>query len=154
MNIAVEPRYDYTAKYLADYAVDSEDSELAVTITDEMIDHEQELNIKIHGHEMNPALCEAIAILRVICDYIIHREMPTGKGFADLVLIPRKNVDKPAVVLELKYDKSVDAAINQIHRKNYPTKLAQYTGDILLVGINYDRQTKVHTCRIETFTLS
>ncbi|MDD6781016.1 MAG: PD-(D/E)XK nuclease domain-containing protein, partial [Prevotellaceae bacterium] len=52
-------------------------------------------------------------------DYIVHRELATGKGFADLVLIPRKNVDKPAIVLELKYKKDVDAAIDQIKRKKY-----------------------------------
>lgn len=73
MNIAVEPRFAYTTKYLADYAVDDSDYDLFVSVTDEMIAYEQELNVKIHGREMNEALCEAVAILRVICDDIIHR---------------------------------------------------------------------------------
>ncbi len=82
-------------------------------------------------------------------DYIIHRELASGKGFADLVLIPRKNVDSPAIVLELKYNKDADSAIEQIKRKKYPAKVAQYTGDLLLVGINYDKETKRHECKIE-----
>lgn len=73
MNIAVDPRYEYTKKVLADYAVDDADYELSVMITDEMIAYEQELNVKIHGEKMSDALCESVAILREICDYIIRR---------------------------------------------------------------------------------
>ena len=71
------------------------------------------------------------------------------KGFADLVLLPRKNVSSPAIVIELKYDKDADTAIAQIKRKKYPAKVAQYTADLLLVGINYDKETKTHSCLIE-----
>ena len=74
--------------------------------------------------------------------------MASGKGFADLVLIPRKNVDSPAIVLELKYNKEVDSAIDQILRKQYPAKVAQYADNLLLVGINYDKDTKTHCCKI------
>ncbi len=66
-----------------------------------------------------------------------------------LVMIPRRNVSKPAIVIELKYNHSTDTAISQIKRKNYPEKLAEYTGHILLVGINYDKESKQHSCRIE-----
>lgn len=65
------------------------------------------------------------------------------------MLIPRKNVDSPAIVLELKYNKDADAAIDQIKRRQYPAKLAEYADRLLLVGINYDRETKTHNCRIE-----
>jgi len=68
------------------------------------------------------------------------------------VLIPRKNVDSPAIVLELKYNRDADAAIDQIKRRQYPAKLDGYTDRLLLVGINYDRESKQHTCRIETLT--
>jgi len=81
-------------------------------------------------------------------DYVMHRELTTGKGFADIVLIPRKNVDSPAIVLELKVNKDADTAISQILRKNYPVKVREYSDRLLLVGINYDRDTKQHTCRI------
>ena len=64
------------------------------------------------------------------------------------MLIPRKNVDSPAIVLELKYDKNADSAIGQILHKQYPAKVAQYVDDLLLVGVNYDKETKTHTCKI------
>lgn len=82
--------------------------------------------------------------------YIIHRELPTGKGFADIVFIPMRNVDAPAIVVELKHNKTSGAAIEQIKQKKYTEKIAQYTGEILLVGINYD-DNKGHTCEIEKF---
>jgi len=75
--------------------------------------------------------------------------LASGKGFADIVLIPRKNTDSPAIILELKVNKDADSAIDQIHRKQYPAKVAEYADRLLLVGINYDRETKQHTCRIE-----
>ena len=83
--------------------------------------------------------------------YVILRDYATGKGYADLVMIPRRNVSKPALVIELKFNHSADTAIDKIKRKDYPEKIADYTGDILLVGINYDKETKQHTCKIETY---
>ena len=82
-------------------------------------------------------------------DYHFHREYASGKGFADLVLLPRKQVASPAVVIELKYGDTADTALAQIRQRNYPAKIAEYTGDLLLVGISYDRQSKQHACRIE-----
>ena len=82
--------------------------------------------------------------------YTIIRELPSGKGFADICFIPRKLYgDKPAVVIELKWDKSASGAIGQIKDRNYVDALKEYEGNILLAGINYDRQTKTHTCEIE-----
>jgi hypothetical protein len=81
----------------------------------------------------------------------MHRELASGKGFADIVLIPRKNVDSPAIVVELKFSQDADAAIDQIKRRQYPAKVAQYAENLLLVGINYDKETKQHTCHIETW---
>ncbi|MBR3998064.1 MAG: AAA family ATPase [Clostridia bacterium] len=81
--------------------------------------------------------------------YMIVREMPSGKGFADIFLIPRPmHMDKPAVVIELKKDKDAQGAIDQIKRKEYVKALADYMGNLLLVGINYDKE-KNHTCMIE-----
>jgi len=81
--------------------------------------------------------------------YTIIRELPTGKGFADICLIPRKlHADKPAVVIELKKDKDAQGAIDQIKRKNYVKALEDYRGNLLLAGINYGKDKK-HTCVIE-----
>ena len=84
-------------------------------------------------------------------DYIFHREYQTGTGFADLVLMPRKNVAKPAIIVELKYNDTVCTALDQIHRQQYPKKVSEYTGDILLVAISFDKKTKEYRCSIETW---
>lgn len=82
--------------------------------------------------------------------YTIIRELPTGKGFADLVFIPRKRFpDKPALVIELKWDKNVKGAINQIKNKEYSDALKEYKGNIILAGISYDKETKKHNCKAE-----
>lgn len=81
------------------------------------------------------------------------RELPTGRGFADFVFLPKPEyIDSyPALVVELKWNKSAETALQQIKEKQYPASLAQYTGNILLVGINYDKKTKEHTCVIEEY---
>lgn len=85
--------------------------------------------------------------------YTIVRELPAGKGFADICLIPRQlHADKPAVIIELKKDQSAEGAIHQIKQKNYVKALEEYKGNLLLVGINYDKD-KNHTCRIEKMIL-
>ena len=86
--------------------------------------------------------------------YTIIRELPAGKGFADVCMIPRKkHPDKPAVVIELKWDKSVSGAIEQIKRNEYIDVLRDYKGNLLLAGINYSKKTKKHTCMIEQVQL-
>lgn len=82
--------------------------------------------------------------------YTVYRELPTGKGFADMVYIPRKKFpEKPALVVELKWDKTAEGAIEQIKKKQYCKSLEEYQGNILLVGINYDKNTREHSCLIE-----
>ena len=82
--------------------------------------------------------------------YTIVRELPAGKGFADVCMIPhRMHLDKPAVVIELKWNKSASGALAQIKEKHYGNALKDYQGNLLLVGINYDKATKKHECLIE-----
>ena len=111
--------------------------------------HDEHTSILSYNDENSLACVLSLAYYYAGNDFIIHREYASGKGYADLVFIPRRNVDAPAVIVELKYNKDADAAIAQIKRKNYPAKVAQYAGRLLLVGINYDRETKRHTCHIE-----
>lgn len=81
--------------------------------------------------------------------YSVVREMPTGKGFADIVFLPKKrHNDKPAILVELKWNKDADTAIKQIEDKNYTGILKDYGGKIILVGISYDKNTKIHQCVI------
>lgn len=76
-------------------------------------------------------------------------EMPSGKGFADVVYLPKRDVDKQALVVELKWNQSAEGAIAQIKEKGYTSWVEDYTGDILLVGISYNQNDKTHTCKIE-----
>ena len=81
------------------------------------------------------------------------RELPTGRGFADFVFIPKPeySASYPAMVVELKWNKDSATALQQIKDKQYPESILNYTGDILLVGINYDKGTKEHQCMIEKY---
>ena len=82
--------------------------------------------------------------------YTIIRELPTGKGFADVCFIPRKMfLDKPAIIIELKWDKDAEGAIAQIKNQKYVEALKDYKGNLLLAGINYDKKSKKHSCVIE-----
>ena len=111
--------------------------------------HDEHTSILAYNDENSLACVLTIAYIWAKNEYIINREYATGKGYADLVMIPRRNVSKPALVIELKFNHSADTAIDQIKQKNYPSKIGEYTGDILLIGINYDKETKQHTCHIE-----
>ena len=113
--------------------------------------HDENTSILSYHNENSLACVLSLAYYFAKNDYIVHRELATGKGFADLVMIPRKNVTSPAIIVELKYNKDADTAINQIRRKQYPAKVAEYTGELLLVGISYDKQQKAHQCHIERY---
>ena len=81
------------------------------------------------------------------------RELPSGRGFADFVFIPKPEYRQsyPALVIELKWNQNAQTAIRQIKDKNYPETIQEYTGEVLLVGINYDKKTKKHSCMIEKY---
>ena len=113
------------------------------------IAHDENTSVLSYNDENSLACVVSIAYIWAKNEYVIHREFATGKGYADLVMIPRRNVNKPALLIELKYNHSTNTAISQIKQKNYPVKLSDYTGDILLVGINYDKESKSHFCKIE-----
>lgn len=97
------------------------------------------------------ALRYVIKFAYIVCvdKYLDVQELPSGKGVADVVFMPKRYTLDPAIVVELKWNKSSDAAIKQIKNRNYPAILKEYGGDILLVGINYDEKTKKHSCKIE-----
>ncbi len=93
-----------------------------------------------------------LAYLYAVNDYTVIREMTTGKGFADVVFIPVRNLPaRPAMVIELKRNGCTESALDQIREKKYFDSLAHYQGNLLFVGINYDEKEKTHTCKIEQF---
>ncbi|MEE0996002.1 MAG: AAA family ATPase, partial [Paludibacteraceae bacterium] len=97
-------------------------------------------------HCFQSAIC--LAYFYANTRYTLFKELPTGKGYADLVLIPYlPNI--PAMVIELKHNKSAGSALQQIKEKNYCQALNNYKGNLLFVGVNYDENTKEHSCKIE-----
>ncbi|MCC8049938.1 MAG: ATP-binding protein [Clostridiales bacterium] len=113
--------------------------------------HALNTSILQYNDENSLSCALTIAYFTAKRDYTIIRELPSGEGFADLAFIPRNGSDKPAMIIELKYDKSADGALNQIREKRYDGVLSHYTGNLLLVGINYDKKTKAHECEIERY---
>ncbi len=99
------------------------------------------------------ALRSVIRFAYISCmnEYTEIQELPSGHGFADIVYLPNRHSDKPALVIELKWNKTAAGAIRQIRERRYPQVLEKFTHDILLVGINYDAETKKHTCQIERY---
>ncbi len=128
----------------------SMDTDVVSRILDEV--HTDNTSILEYNDENALSCVISIAYYSAREYYTIIRELPSGKGFADLVFIPNKEIDKPALVVELKWDKSARGAISQIKEKDYAGKLVHYAGEILLVGINYDKKQKKHECVIEQYT--
>ncbi|MBR4095750.1 MAG: AAA family ATPase [Oscillospiraceae bacterium] len=110
--------------------------------------HQKNTSIITYNNELSLSVTLALAYYSAKNDYEIFRELPSGKGYADLTFIPRKGVDAPAMVIELKYNNTAETAIEQIKAKNYTEKLEAFSGEILIVGISYD-DNKGHSCVIE-----
>ena len=123
-------------------------SEAVAKIFDEA--HQDHTSILTYNNENSLANVIAISLfLSTTNTYNVVRELPTGKGYADLVYLPKSGVNKPALLIELKFDKSALTAITQIKEKNYLLFFKDYKGEVLLVGINYSKDTKTHQCIIE-----
>jgi hypothetical protein len=75
-------------------------------------------------------------------------ELPSGHGYADIVYLPRHGSSKPALLVELKWNEPVHAAVNQALDRDYPQVLRDLAAPILLVAVTYDARTKEHVCRI------
>ena len=86
---------------------------------------------------------------------MMFEELPAGAGYADIVYLPKKDSVLPALIIELKWNQSAEGAIEQIKNKRYPEAVKGYGGEILLVGINYNREASAgerkHQCRIERY---
>ncbi|MCD8104611.1 MAG: ATP-binding protein [Lachnospiraceae bacterium] len=111
--------------------------------------HQENASILQYNDENSLSCAISLAYYSAKKSYTVVREMPAGKGFADLVFVPDRNCALPAMVVELKWDKSVKTALDQIRKNEYADCLKRFSGEILLVGVNYDKDSKEHTCRIE-----
>ena len=112
--------------------------------------HETYTSVLNYNDENSLSCVLTMAYFTAPAYYDIIREHPAGKGYADFIFKPRANAGwRPAMVVELKYNRSADTAIRQIKEKRYQGALSGYSDKILLVGINYDKESKKHTCVIE-----
>ena len=120
---------------------------------------------KVHMQETSPLHAHNEQTLRAVLqlayfsykdNYMKLEELPAGKGYADIVYLPKKKSSMPALVIELKWNSSAETAIQQIKNRNYPAALKGYGGDILLVGISYHKDApagqRKYSCRIEKVT--
>lgn len=117
--------------------------------------HTEVASVLTYNDENSLACAVQLAYYSARRDYRIIREMPSGKGFADIVFLPLPHTNKPAIVVELKYGKTAKEAVGQIKNRDYTQALKGYSGEIVLVGINYDKDKpdKPHHCMIERMKL-
>ncbi|MBQ8435023.1 MAG: PD-(D/E)XK nuclease domain-containing protein, partial [Oscillospiraceae bacterium] len=115
--------------------------------------HQENTSIIKYNDENALACVVTLAFYTARNQYEIIRELPTGKGYADIAFLPRPNENVPAIVVELKKEQDASIALEQIRNRQYSEQLLDYSGEIILVGINYttdpDTDYKKHTCKIE-----
>ena len=143
--------FQQESERLLDATLDMDGAAVAAQI--EKIHHEYTSVIQYHNENSLSSVL-TIAYLSAMQYYFKSiRELPTGRGFADFVFVPKPEYrnDYPALIVELKWNQNARTALQQIREKNYPASILDYTGEILLVGINYDRDSKQHQCLIEKY---
>lgn len=115
--------------------------------------HAEETAILFYNNEQALRSVIKLAYFSYRDHYLKFEELPAGDGYADLVYLPKKDSMMPALVIELKWNQSANGAIAQIREKQYPEALKGFGGEVLLVGIGYDKDTgagkRKHTCKIE-----
>ena len=120
--------------------------------------HLENTSIIRYNDENSLACVVTLALYTANRKYKIVRELPSGKGYADIAFLPRQGENVPAIIVELKAEESPSIAIDQIKRREYPAALEGLAGEILLVGVNYrtdpaNPDYKHHVCEIEKWTV-
>ncbi len=129
-------------------AILSEDNETVARMVEET--HQNMTSILAYNNENALSCVISVLCIAIENQYKIVREMPSGKGFADIVLVPKPKIMKPAIVIELKFKQDVKAAIDQIRENNYPDDIKDFYGEVVIVGISYSK-CKAHECFVERF---
>ena len=151
--ISVQYEQDYApiiklvndSKALLEATINKDEAAVAAALIEA---HTRVTNPLTYNNEASFQSAIGLAFFYANLKYTVIKELPTGKGYADLALIPYvPNI--PAMIIELKNNKSAESAINQIKEKKYDDLLEHYRGSLLFVGINYDADTKEHKCKIE-----
>ena len=152
---AIEPNEDYkitndiikASKELLNKTI-AEDAEAVAKALD--ISHIHIASNRSYNNEDVLQSAIYLAYIYALNKYTVIREATAGKGFADVVFVPY-TPELPAMVIELKSNKTAESGLRQIKDKKYYESLELYKGNMLLVGINYDEDTKEHSCVIERF---
>lgn len=115
--------------------------------------HFAETTTKNYNEEQALRHTVIMAYLTSIDHYMRFEELASGRGYSDILFLPRRTSSKPALLIELKWDKSADKAVSQIKERQYPEimKKFDYEGRLILVGLNYSTKTGKHTCKIEGY---
>lgn len=115
--------------------------------------HEANTAPKFYNDEQALRSVVVMAYLSCVDHYLKFEELASGKGYSDILFLPGRASEKPALLIELKWNKSAEGAVTQIKDKNYTHVIKQfgYEGELLLVGVNYSVKTKKHTCKIEKY---
>ena len=118
--------------------------------------HAEETAVLFYNDEQALRSVIKLAYFSYKDQYLKFEELPAGDGYADIVYLPKKDSVLPALVIEMKWNQSAQGAIAQIKNKHYPDAIKEYGGEILLVGINYDKNApagkRKHQCVIEGMT--
>ena len=136
-----------SSKQLVESTIECEASAVAEALNKS---HEQICNNLNYNNEGTFQAVICLAYFYANLKYTIVKEMPAGKGVADVVMIPYVP-NTPALIIELKRNSCEKTALTQIREKRYNAALEKYSGDLLFVGVNYDEKTKEHRCVIEKF---
>lgn len=107
--------------------------------------HMANASILEYNNENALSCVVALAYYNAVNEYTLVREMPAGNGYADLIFLPRKHSDKPAMIVELKYNHSAGSA--EIERRNSADRvkiggIRMYDGEEI-----YDRSGGYRICR-------
>ena len=148
------PQYESALKLSEQVVVATEnkDTETVANLLAKV--HEDKVPVLEYNSESALRYVVLMSYLAAEKDYLAPlNEFPTGKGFADIVYLPKKvsKNGKPALIIELKKDASAKVALEQIKERDYVSRVKEYTDNMLLIGINYDSKSKQHSCIIEKY---
>lgn len=118
--------------------------------------HDTETPLLSYNNEVELTAVVNLAYLAARDDYRVERENKAGKGYVDFIFYP-ENRNDASIILELKVGHTPEEAIRQIKDKKYAMRFQgkigeqqRYTGNVLAVGIGYDKKKKIHSCKVET----
>ena len=118
--------------------------------------HNTEIPLLNYNNEADLTAVVNLVYLAARENYRVEREDKSGVGYVDFIFYPETDRKADGIILELKVDHTPEEALRQIKEKKYVLKfegklgeIPKYPGRVLGVGIAYDKDTKVHACKIE-----